>query len=464
MPLEATDAEQIAADLWPAWCDHRNQSLEWQAWALGQQALPTVPDTATLEYKALQQKAITPWLGLVVAALAQALITEGYRRVGADDNSLLWSVWQTNNMDAKQVGIYEASFTTGISYVAVLPTNMPGARTAPTLDGRPLPEWRPYSSTAMSAFYESPYDEWPVYALAAEPEPTWRQQVGQNPRWRLVLFDDEAVYLLTQTEGGRPAFQDVRPHGMGVCPVVAYVNRQTITGRVIGEVEPYTAIAGRIDQDVFDRLVTQRFSSWRVRTATGLVTPDTTEGESRQELMLTQADVLVSDSPDTRFGSLPETPLDGHLRAAIEDVRMLSAATQTPPTLLIGGDLINVAADTLAAIEAAYNRKVAQRKVTFGEAHERCFTLSAQLLGVDVDPSAEVRWADLESRSLAQTADAYGKIAQMLEFPVEVLWDKLGFLTDQDRERARELRAQGGTFGDLMRELERGSTPALAEV
>lgn len=459
MPLEAAEVEQLAADLWVEWRDNREKTLEWQRWAQGKQKLPVIPDSATAEYRALQEEAATPWLALIVQSLAQALVVDGFRRTGSDEDNLLWAVWQANNMDAKQVGVYEAAFTAGISYVAVLPASSeaPQTRIVPEVEGAPVPEWRPYSSSVMSAFFESPYDDWPVYALAAEPEPRWRLTVGQIPRWRLTLLDDEAIYLLTHEEGGRPALTGVREHGMGLCPVVAYINRQTIDGRVIGEVEPYTAVASRIDQDVFDRLIVQRFGSWRVRTATGLVTPETPEGQSKLEMDLKVGDVLVSDSPDTTFGSLPGTELTGHLRAPIEDVRVLSAVSQTPPTHLTG-DLANISADALAAIEAAYNRKVEQRKAMFGESHEQCFALSAQLLGTEVDPMAEVRWADLESRSLAQKADAFGKLAQMLEIPVEVLWDKLGFLTDQDRERARALRAQGDGFDDLLRELSNGAT------
>lgn len=467
MPLDDSEAEGLVTSLWPEWRDSREKSEEWQSWALGRQELPVVPDTANNEYRELQEKAITPWLGLVVQALSQALIVEGYRRSGADEDSLLWGVWQANNMDAKQIGVHEAAFTTGISYVAVLPTESPAARSAPRFKGRSVPEWRPYSSSVMTGFFESAYDDWPVYAIAAEPEPRWRQEVRAGssspefrpPRWRISLFDDAAVYLLRLEEGGSAVHLETRPHTVGVCPVVAFVNRQTIGGRALGEVEPYTALASRIDQDVFDRLVVQRFLAWVVRTATGLVEPDTEEGQKQQDMMLRLGDVLVSDSPDTKFGSIPGSPLDGHLRAPIEDAQALAAVAQIPPTHLTS-ELSNISADALAAITAGFNRKIGQRKRVFGEAHERCFALTSRLLGVDEDPEAEVRWADLESRSLAQLADAFGKLAQMLDIPVEVLWPKLGFLTDQELARAKELRAQGDGVGDIIRELRNGQAPA----
>lgn len=460
--LDESQAVSLAQALWVDHRDNRERSKTWQNWALGKQELPVIPDTATAEYRALQEKAITPWLGLLVQSLAQALIAEGYRAEGTDDNNLLWSVWQANRMDSGQVVVHDAALTTGVSYVAVLPTGTPRARSKPLIEGSlPAPEWRPYSSAEMTGFYESPHDEWPVYALAAERAPTFRRQSGAREVWRLVLFDDQAVYLLDYPDGGTPTLIDEpRLHGHGIPPIVRFVNRRDIHGRALGEVEPYTAIASRIDQDVFDRLIVQRFASWRVRTATGLAQPADEDDATRQALLLLVSDLLVSDSPDTKFGSLPETPMDGHLRAPIEDVRMLAAVSQTPPTVLTG-DLSNISADALAAVESAYNRKCEQRKVSFGESWEQVFALSAPMVGQDPDPSAQIRWRDMESRSMAQTADAFGKLATTLEIPVEVLWDKLGFLTEQDRERAKELRNASDAHGNLLDELAAGQTTAM---
>jgi hypothetical protein len=456
--MDAAEAEQLTLRLWPDWLDNRERSKHWQNWALGRQDLPVIPESAPDEYRQIQERAITPWLGLVVQSLVQALFGQGYRSSGADEDSLLWSVWQANRMDAQQVPVYEAAFTTGISYVAVLPTDTPRARARPMVGGDlAVPEWRPYSSAEMTAYYESPHDDYPVFAIAAEPAPTWQQQLGDGrSRWRLSLFDDTDLHTIDMVDGA-PVWVESQPHGSRVCPVVGFVNRRTITGRAIGEVEPYVSVASRIDQDVFDRMVVQRFGSWRVRYATGLIVPKDEEERKRFDKMLLVGDLLTSDSTETQFGSLPETRMDGHLRAPIEDVRSLAAVSQVPPTILTG-DLTNISAEALAAIESAYNRKVEQRKELFGEAWEKCFDLSGRLLGVEPDETAQMQWRDMESRSMSQTADAFGKFAQMLEIPVEVLWDKIGFLTDQDRARARELRAQGDGFGELLRELSNGQT------
>lgn len=444
-------------ELWPDFLTNRSQSEEWENWALGRQPLPTVPDTARTEIVELQKKSVTPWLGLLVQSLAQALDTEGYRTAtGAD--SALWAAWQANRMDSEQAGLYEAALTTGVSYLTVLPTR------------GEFPEWRPYSSAQMTGFYESPFDEWPKFAVYGEQLPKWQLQ-GVDEAWRIMFIDDRNVYWLRQSRrssamAGEPEWsaevESTTPHGLKVCPVVRYVNRQTLKGRAIGEVEPYIATASRIDQTVFDRMVVQRFASWKLKWGVGISDPkkDSTltadEQElaaKQQELMLRVGDIWMSDSPDTKFGSFDATDMTGHLKAAVDDIRMLASVSQTPPQLLTG-DINNVSAEALVAIEASFNRKVEQRKQAFGEAHEQAFRLTGQIMKIDADDTAQVVWRDMESRSLAQTADALGKLAQMLEVPPEVLWDKLPILTDQDRDRARLLREEDSVlsralFGDL---------------
>lgn len=437
---EMTATDQLQ-NLWPNWLESRERSKEWEKWAQGKQELPAVPETATAEYVALQQKAITPWLGLVVQSLAQALDVEGFSREDEDDR--LWRVWQANQMDRRQQSLYEAAITTGIAYVAVLRTN-----------GNP--EWRMHSSATMCAFYEQPDDDYPTYAVSAVPKPAWKKTRG----WDVVLYDNRNVYLFDQTETNQPTLKEngIREHGLNVTPVVRYVNRLTVSGRAIGEVEPYTATAARIDQDVFDRLIVQRFGAWRTRTATGLVAPDTEAAQNKQDLQLKVSDILTSTSVDTKFGSLPETQLDGHLRAPIDSIKMLASVTQTPPQLLTS-DISNISAEALVAIEASYNRKVEQRKRTFGESHEQSFNLSAQLVGVPVDPMSQVKWRDMESRSLSQTADAYGKLATSLSIPPQVLWDKIPVLTDQDRKKAKQLLEEGDALARLF--IETANTPVV---
>jgi HPt (histidine-containing phosphotransfer) domain-containing protein len=138
--------------------------------------------------------------------------------------------------------------------------------------------------------------------------------------------------------------------------------------------------------------------------------------------------------------------------------------TQTPAHELLGS-LANLSAEALAAARASLSAKVEERKHSFGESWEQTLRLAAHING-DADAArdfqSQVRWKDTEIRSLAQAADALGKLATMLGVPVELLWEKIPSWTQQDVERAKALAAQGGGLEALMRELAAGQADASA--
>ena len=169
--------------------------------------------------------------------------------------------------------------------------------------------------------------------------------------------------------------------------------------------------------------------------------PDDDDEARHLRMQLKVEDLLVAEDPDTKFGSLPATPLAPFIDAKDGDIRDLAAVTQTPPHHLLG-QMANLSAEALAAAEASLNRKIIERKASFGESHESLLRLSARIVGDEegwLDTSAQIHWRDMESRSLAQAADALGKLAQMLNVPYELLWEQIPGWSQTDVERARHL-------------------------
>src|SRR5699024_1085837 len=117
---------------------------------------------------------------------------------------------------------------------------------------------------------------------------------------------------------------------------------------------------------------------------------------------------LVAEDPDTKFGTLDETPLDGFVRAYESDIEALAATSQTPSHNLTG-KMVNLSAEALAAARAPLSQKVFERQVSFGQSHVQALQLAAALEGDVVsaqDVSARVTWQDMEIRSLSQAVDA----------------------------------------------------------
>lgn len=442
MTLSKSAAVSLVSDqLWPLLEAERERLGKIDAWALGKQPDMWKPRSANSEYNALMERGKTPLLMLVVNAMVQAMYVDGYRSPKSPTDDVAWKIWQANGWDSRQVASHRSTANHGLSYVTVLPGELRGER---------MPVARGVSAKNMIAVYRDPAsDEWPMYALGA-------QKSGNA--WMLSLYEDEIVHTLgyDPNKSDKPEYIEPREHGMPEVPVVRLPNQLDLDGRCIGEVEPFIPIAARFDQVTFDRLMVQRFASWKVRYVAGMAKPETDAEEQAKKVQLGQDDILIAANKDTKFGTLDETQPDGFIKAGEFDLRTLAATSQTPPQYFIG-DMTNLSADALAMAEATLMRKVQERQAVMGEAHEQWLRLGAQWLGEPVDDAAQVKWRDVESRSLAQVADALGKIASQLQFPAQLLWEKIPGLTQTDIEEAKRLVESGDSLQQLMDELDRQS-------
>lgn len=425
--------EFVEKRLLPPFLEERDDKLDridkWFRWDHDK---PHQPKQPTSEYKELSARSQVPWLNLVVSTAAQNLYVDGYRGATDPTNARPWGVWQANGMDARQTPIMRAALGYGLSYASVLPGIDP-------ITSEGLPVIKGHSPRRMMAFYRDPAnDDWPEYAIQVDET---KLEDGLKA-WFLRLYDEEAVWSFNSDSGGTNLrYVDYEEHNLGVCPIVRFANQLDLEGRTPGEVEPLIPLAGRIDQSVFDRLVVQRFGAWVVRTISGMTAPETAEEAQSVALLLRMNDLLVAENAETTFGHIPATPLDGFIRAAESDIETLAAVSQTPMYALVG-KLINLSAEALEAARASFNQKVDERKTSFGESWEQVLRLAAWVSGdteAAQDYSSQVRWRNTKTRSLAQVADALGKLAAIEGFPVEMVFEQVPEWTQTDVDRATEL-------------------------
>lgn len=443
----------IGDDLMSRWQTERWKLDRIDRWARWEHDEPHRPRQATPEYQELANRAQAPWGDLIVGSVAQTLYVEGYRRPDAPEDSQGWDLWQANGMDGRQVALHRAVLTYGLAYG----TCMPGM----TPTGEMMPVMRGVSPREMYAVYEDPAnDDWPVYALRVR---------TTSDGYKLWLYDVEVMHeLKLDNISGKAEYLGYVVHGQSVPPVVRYKNRFDLEGRSCGEVEPFIPVLGKIDQTSFDRLVVQRFASWIVRTISGMSINETVsatgETASAAKMRLKVEDILVAEDPDTKFGSLPASPLNGYIEAHEADLMTLAAVSQTPAFELLG-QMANLSAEALEAARASQTAKSEERRHTLGEDHEQFIRLACLMSG-DVegasDFSAQVRWKDTAIRSMAQAADALGKLAQMLGVPAQVLWPKIPGFTQQDVDEAKDAVSRvpsPESFLDAMGSLDRQMEP-----
>lgn len=420
----------------------------------GDQDLPYMPEGATTEFRTLAHRAITNWLPLISDTFAKALFVDGYRPAKDPENAEPWRYWQANGLDARQSIAHRGALEYGQSHVLVLPAS-------------PSPLIRPLPPTRTLAMYADPDDDFPEVGLVTDGAAVDGARLAR-------LFDATTVYTIRKAKDeSRWTFVRSDDHGLGVVPLVRF--RDRLDGEAVGIISPLYQIQDRINETVFTLLIALQYASFRQRWATGLAIPvdedpfladGTTAnpnfGRPVEAFEAAVNRLWVTDSTEAKFGDFSQTDTRGHLDAYGASVRTLAAIAQTPPHVLMG-DLVNLSADALAAIESSTQRKVGEYETIFGESWEQVFRLAAAADGnveAAQDQEAEVRWRDTEARSLASTVDALGKIAQMLQVPVEGLWERIPGVTDGDVERWRELRGQADGMALLASALERQAAPA----
>lgn len=415
------------------------------AYIRGQQDSVYVPKGARQEYRWLIKRAKVNILPLVVTVVAQSLFVDGYRPERADQNAKAWEYWQANRMDGRQHSLHRATLKYGVAYTLVLPGR---------LADQPMPVITPKSPRRLTAFYEDPVeDEWPLYAVEVKTEnlPDGKQ------RQVVYLYDD--TFRFTLVGDGKPGGRLIldgdnaaSEHGLGVCPVVRYLNGDDLDGDecVTGEVEPLFDMQDQLNSTTFGRMMAEQFAAFRQRYVSGMVAEDE-EGRPKAPFAAAVDRLWVAEDPDTKFGEFAQTDLSGYLKSAEETIRHIATVSQTPPHNLLG-QMANLSAEALNAARDGLNSKVAERKSTLGESHEQTLRLSSLAAGDEdgwLDTSAQIVWRDTESRSLAQTVDALGKLVQMLGVPPEVLWERIPNVTQQDVERWKAAAKEADAFEQL---------------
>lgn len=406
----------------------------------GHQKHPVAPPDAKPEVRALTKLARVNIMDIVVAAVAQGLYVDGYRGSKKPENNDVWKVWQANKLDARQVAVHRGAITYGTSYATVLPGVIPATEEDTAVI-------RGFSPRRMTTLYGADPD-WPEIALSSEP---------MRKKWRYRLFDENEIWTFIADPDMRAesansmVLEDQEEHGQGVTPVVRFLNIHDIDEDNLGEVEPLMVFQDQLDLTTFELLVAQHYGSFRQRYIIGWV------GESETKALSATASRLwmFEDNPeDVKVGEFEQTKLDGYLDSREATLRHAASISQTPVHELIG-QLVNLSAEALVAAEAGQRRKIAERQVSFGESWEQVLRLAAKITGSTVEDDAEVRWRDTESRALASTVDALGKMAQMLMVPPEVLWEKIPGVTQQDVERWKEQAKESDALGNLTSMLDR---------
>src|SRR5450756_328867 len=401
----------------------------------GHQRFLWLPVTAPQEVRRIAEMSRVNVLGLVIDSMAQSMYVDGYRAPKTVDEAPAWDVWQRNQLDARQLGVHRAALSYGVAYATVLP-------------GDPVAVVRGISPRHMTAVYGED-DDWPMWALEKRHSATKGKHLYR-------LFDDEAVYYMSADSGGEVEFVSSEIHDLGKVPVIRFLSKSDLDEEITSEVDDLITIQDQINLTTFGLLVVQHYGAFPQKWIAGWMA-DTAD----EKVQVAANKVLTFEDPETRLGEFAAADLSGYIESRRDSLRNLAAISQTPAHAL-RGELVNLSAEALAAAEQAEQRKVTERETMFGEAWEQTLALAADVAGLEFDPAAQVRWKDTEARAFAATVDGLGKLATMLQIPVQELWERVPGVTQADVERWKSVAQQGDSFAQLTAMLDRQAEGAAA--
>lgn len=420
----------------------------------GDHLLPYAPRNRSEQIRDLQERSITNLMPLLVNLPSQVLFVDGYRRGGsfgttnepdgsskpagqvAEDEANYpaeYRCWQKNGMDARQAIIYRAALTYGHSFVHVNNLDEDDIRI----------EVLPTRHTI--AFYEDPVnDRRPAVVLWMKTKARSEDKPGLAIAWDAVnRYELLVKYDGTFAQKGEPI-----PHGLTGCPVIRYHCYMDDEGETMGVIEPAIPSQNRVNQAVFSTNITSDFGAFKVRTAAGLQPNFKRDPETGEPLLdpvtqqpipepieVSQAKILVSDNPETKFGQLDETPLQGYLLAEEQAMKNMAAMAQFPAHAMMGSTVANISAEALSALEAQWWRFVSALQHQFGESNEELYRLLSEALGEQDGATAyggEVRWRDLSTKAFSAVLDGLGKMVQMLGVPKRGAWAMVPGVTQGD--------------------------------
>lgn len=455
------------ARLGPKLVDRQDDVQRWEDYYRGDQDLPSGPQQNRDTFIRFQRLARTNLCKLAVDSMVDRMSVIGYRD-GTDEggnDTEVWKLWQRARLDSRQYGLWRRALRASRAY-AIIGRN-PRSRTDPRVtieDARTVivetdPADTSVTLAALRLWYDSIERRWMATVYVPGTRYALRTKAvypisGTAPNLDALNWNAEAW---EQREEPQASPDDP--------PVIEFVNADE-GDPPRAEFDVGMDVQNRLNLTIMNRLTAERYSAFRQRyltnyepeedPATGLPIPPFNPGAD-QTLTVPPPE---PGNPEPRLGDLAQTDTSGMLRGTEADMRAFAAVTVTP-VYYLPGDLTNIGADTVAALDAGHNAKIRQRMTQWGEQLERVLQHMADIAGVDRDlSSSELVWQRPENLNLAQVA-AYAQTLRNAGYPLPVVAERIGE-TPQQIERLRAEMAADSLRGALSAPAA-PATPANAE-
>ncbi|MEU0991997.1 phage portal protein [Streptomyces sp. NPDC005953] len=401
---------------------------EWWRYYRGRPPLPQLPKNATDAFMEFQRRSRTNVVQLIANASVHRLLALGVTGPDGEPDVLASRWWQANRLDSRQKLVWRLAMARSVGYMLV------GAHPTRTEEnGRPSPLITA-EHPSECIIERDPETGEPMVGLKA-----FHNDIdGYGYAW--VFFDDEAFPYRTK---GRCSpdrlpwgpdtwepLSDAVAHDLGGMPLVEFARMPDLGEDPEPEFAGVMDIQDRLNMGVLNRMAASRYSGFRQGWVTGHTFAKKTDAATglvtvENPFIPSPLGIWASEGKDTSFGQLDATDLSGFLKEHASDVRDMLILSQTP-AYYYAGDLVNISADTIGALDILHVAKMLEHIANFGEGLETVFALAAAQAGVPEDyTEAEVRWANPAHSTLAVKADAATKM-KSIGYPLDVIAEQMG--------------------------------------
>ena len=351
---------------------------------------------------------------LVVESMCERLTLDGFRRDGDEQaDPALWRLWRRAGLVARSELVHVDRALYGAAFVTVWGND----------HGRPV-------VTADNPL-----------TMACELDPATGETIRAVRRWTtpagahaveftrdaITRYDSKDRDAVPGSSSWRAA--DPIPNPFDVVPVVPFIRRRSVDDHdgtsLVADVLDLTDATGKVLQD---SLVTSEYFARPRRYATGLEVEEDEDGNPLDPFANDRK--LVSEDPDTKFGQLDASGVDGYSDLIATLTQQVGALTGLPPHYLgLHGDQ-PANADSVRAAEA----QLTSRAYTEQRQLDEPWSLVVELMSAVADQrepndAATILpvWRSPELRTPAQAADAAAKLYGIGVPLRSLLVDPLGY-------------------------------------
>lgn len=416
-------------------------------WYEGNHPIPDPPPNTSaavdqesyVAFVAMSKLAITNFLPPVCDVPADKLDVEGFRFSQSPTSTDVdaWTIWTRNHLDGDWPLVTNAAVQTGQAAVIVWPGEDGRAEITIEDPAQVIVLYEPGSRRRrLAALKRWVDDDGYTYANVYTRSAIYKYRAKTSTAGLVLSSSTSWIGSWEKREVPGEEWPLVNPYD--VVPVYEVRANAPLKASLYGGGRPQFAKQlneqRRINQTVMNMLVTMDYQAFRQRWVSGWDYPTLPDGTPDRAAVHKAAAGRLwtftadggADAEKLQVGEFSQADFRPFIDAVLMWVKVIASTSGTPPYAFLLGDMINVAADSMARIEGVLTGKVQALARALGADAGEIIRLALLIEGNEKyrDPTITTVWGEFEQRTATEQANLAGQ-AKALGAPDDVVFAML---------------------------------------